>query len=274
MPTPFPGMDPYLERPGLWVQVHTNLIVDIQRFLAPLLRPRYHVAVEQYTYLSVLPPDEQLVGIPDALVFAPDESENDVAVAVAPSVSVQALEGELPMPETLVPQRYLKIHDAANSDVITVIEILSPSNKNSREGRAQYERKRLKVLNSSTNLVEIDLTRIGKPFPMKVKGKSDYRIVLSRSTQRPKADIYLFGIRDRIPDFPIPLRTGETEPILPLNQILHELYDLGSYDLVANYHQVPEPPLPETDAKWVAQRLTEKILANLARTEESISSSD
>lgn len=267
MPTPFPGMDPYLERPGLWVQVHANLIVDIQRFLNSILRPRYHVAVEQHTYLSILPPDEKRVGIPDALVVAPDGIDEDVAVAVAPSVTVEALEGELPMPEE-VHQRYLEIHDAETSEVITVIEVLSPANKTSSEERSQYQHKRMKILSSLTNLVEIDLTRIGKPFPMKVQGKSDYRIVISRHTQRPKADIYLFGIRDKIPDIPIPLRQGETEPILPLNQMLHELYDLGSYDLVINYQKTPQPPLPESDAKWVAQLLTEQILAKVMRTYE------
>ena len=78
--------------------------------------------------------------------------------------------------------------------VITVIEILSPSNKLTREGRAQYEGKRLKVPSSSTHLVEIDLLRSGQPFPMKVPGHNDYRIVISRGQHRPRADIYLFGV--------------------------------------------------------------------------------
>ena len=59
MPTPFPGMDPYLERRGIWEQVHTDLIVSIRRFLTPLLRPRYHVGIEERTSLAVLPPNEQ-----------------------------------------------------------------------------------------------------------------------------------------------------------------------------------------------------------------------
>jgi hypothetical protein len=269
MPTPFPGMDPYLEQPGLWVQVHAGLILEIQKFLAPLLRPRYHVAIEQRSYLSLWPPDEQLIGIPDALVLAPSETDEDIAAVVEPSVTVQTLEGELPMPETVY-ERYLEVRDAATSEVITVIEILSPTNKTTRDGRAQYERKRLKILGSLTNLVEIDLTRIGQPFAMKVKAKkSDYRIVVSRAKQRPKADIYLFGIRHKIPDFPIPLREGEKEPILPLNKILHELYEAVGYDLVINYQQAPKPPLPKKEAEWVAQLLTKQILANFARTEGS-----
>jgi len=257
MPTPFPGMDPYLEKPGLWVQIHASLIVDIQRFLTPLLRPHYNVAIEQRTYLTFLSPDEQSSGIPDILLASPiDEDDDDIAVATAPMVT-RPLVSELPMPQ-VVTERYLEVRDAVNKEVITVIEVLSPANKKGREGRAQYERKRLKVLASLTNLVEIDLIRAGKPFPMKVKRASHYRIVVSRSWQRPKADIYLFGVRDKIPDFPIPLQEGETEPVLPLNQILHELYDLGGYDLAIDYRQKTEPPLAEKDAKWVAQILGNK----------------
>ncbi|OQY56931.1 MAG: hypothetical protein DRR08_22195 [Candidatus Parabeggiatoa sp. nov. 2] len=254
MPTPFPGMDPYLERPSLWVQVHASLIVDIQRFLTPLLRPRYNVAIEQHTYLTFLPPNEQRSGIPDILLASPiDEADEDIAVATVPMVT-RPLVSELPMPK-VVTEVFLEVRDAVNQEVITVIEILSPANKIGREGRSQYERKRLKVLASFTNLVEIDLIRAGKPFPMKVKQASDYRIVVSRGWQRPKADIYLFGVREKIPDFPIPLQEDETEPVLPLNKILHELYDLGGYDLAINYRQKPEPALAGEDAKWATQIL-------------------
>lgn len=254
MPTPFPGMDPYLEQSGLWVQIHASLIVDIQRFLTKLLRPRYNVAIEQRTYLTFLPADEQSTGIPDILLASPiDEADEDVAVVETTPMLVRPLVSELPMPK-VVTERYLEVRDAANKDVITVIEILSPANKKGREGRAQYERKRLKVLASLTNLVEIDLIRAGKPFLMKVKQPSHYRIVVSRSWQRPKADIYLFGVREPIPDFPS-LQENETEPVLPLNKILHDLYDLGGYDLAIDYQKNPEPLLADKDAKWVAQIL-------------------
>ena len=254
MPIPFPGMDPYLERPSLWVQIHASLIVDIQRFLTPLLRPHYNVAIEQRTYLTFLSPDEQSSGIPDILLSSPiDETDDELEVATETMVT-RPLVSELPMPK-VVTEHYLEVRDAVNKEVITVIEILSPANKKGREGRAQYERKRLKVLASLTNLVEIDLIRAGKPFPMKVKQTSHYRIVVSRGWQRPKADIYLFGVRDEIPDFPIPLTESETEPVLPLNQILHDLYDLGGYDLAIDYSQKPVPRLADEEAKWVEQIL-------------------
>jgi hypothetical protein len=247
-------MDPYLEQSGVWNQVHTTLIVDIQRFLTPLLRPRYYTAIEQRTYLALLPPDERLVGIPDALVVSgtPESSAGEVAVATQPLVT--PVVAELPQPEE-VKERYLEIRTVKTQDVITVIEILSPSNKMGREGREQYERKRLKILGSLTNLVEIDLLRAGHPFPMKVAGENDYRIIISRSHRRPRADAYLFSIRQPVPPIPIPLRPDEAEPELPLNDILHQLYDQGGYDLVINYQNSPEPPLSETDETWARQIL-------------------
>ncbi|MCB9152396.1 MAG: DUF4058 family protein, partial [Caldilineaceae bacterium] len=137
-------------------------------------------------------------------------------------------------------------------------------NKSSAEGRQQYERKRLHVLASATSLVEIDLLRGGQPFAMKVRGvaphePSDYRIVISRNWQRPAADLYLFSVRQLIPSFHIPLRWGETEPVLPLNQILHQLYDRGGYDLAIDYSQPPAPPLSAEDAAWAAQLMQKRL---------------
>ena len=260
MPTPFPGMDPYLERRGIWQQVHTDLIVSIRRFLTPLLRPRYHVGIEERTYLAVLPPDEQGTGIPDVLITSPqrDPGSTPTATIVTTPEAVQPLVAELPLPEE-VTERYLEIRTVPEQQVITVIEILSPSNKLAREGRTQYEGKRLKVLSSLTHLVEMDLLRSGHPFPMKAPGHNDYRIVISRSQDRPRADIYLFGVRNLVPAFPIPLRPGDTEPILPLNDILHELYDQGGYDLIIDYRQPPPPPLSEADAAWARQLVAQSV---------------
>jgi hypothetical protein len=257
MPTPFPGMDPYLERRGIWEQVHTDLIVSIRRFLTPLLRPRYHVGIEERTYLTVLPPDEQGAGIPDVLITSARSGVDDAppATTLPAPLAAQPLVAELPMPEE-VTERYLEIRMVPEQQVITVIKIVSPSNKLSREGREQYENKRLKVLGSRTHLVEIDLLRAGQPLPMKVPAQSAYRILVSRSQHRPRADVYLFGVRDVIPAFPIPLRPGDAEPTLPLHDILHDLYDPGGYDLIIDYQQLPQPPLSDADAVWLRQLVT------------------
>jgi hypothetical protein len=249
-------MDPYLERPGIWRQVHIALIVEIQQFLHPILRPRYYVAIEQLTYLTVLPPPEHKVGIPDALVIGPKKISHQTAGAATAAIAVDGpVAAELPQPEE-VKHRYLEIRDAETQVVVTTIEILSPSNKIGQEGRQQYEHKRIKVLGSLTNLVEIDLLRAGEPMPMKTPYQDDYRIIISRSQHRPRADAYLFSVRQPIPDFPIPLRPEEEEPMLPLNQLLHDLYDKSGYDLMVDYQQPPAPPLPEDDLAWAAEQLS------------------
>ena len=253
MPTRFPGMDPYLERPGLWSQVHTNLIVDIQRFLARRLRPYYQVSIEQRTHLALFGGSE-LIGEPDVLVISPVGAPTRRPLQTGSAIATSnAYVVDLPMPDNTM-ERYLEVRDVETGEAITVIEILSPSNK--MEDRARYERKRLQILRSMTNLVEIDLLRSGKPLPMVGKTPpSHYRILISREWQRPKAEVLLFNVRDSIPDAPIPLRQGESEPALPLNQILHDLYDQASYDLFIDYQQPPVPPLEDKDAAWASALL-------------------
>ncbi len=253
MPTPFPGMDPYLERPGLWEEVHAGLIVAIQQHLGALLRPRYRVAIERRTYLALLD-TEQFAGKPDVLIV---DAITAPSPAHEPLRQTTTLMAELPMPEDVV-ERFLEIRDVATGAVITVIEVLSPSNKLPGEGRLAYERKRLRVLASASHLVEIDLLRAGPPLPMRLPSgtaTSDYRIVISRAPQRPQAEVLLFRVRDLIPAVPVPLRTGEREPLLPLNQIVHTLYDQAGYDLAIDYRQPPDPPLADEDTAWAATML-------------------
>ena len=258
MATPFPGMDPYLERAGMWEEVHTRLIVAIADALGPQVRPKYRVAVEQRTYLAVMTPDEyELVGKPDVLVVAP-RHQAQFAPAPGTAVGVTPHIAELPMPEEIT-ERYLVVRAVVTGEVITVMELLSPTNKLTREGRLQYERKRLEVLGSATHLIEIDLLRAGVPFPFRVRdpvARSDYRILVSRAHHRPQAEVYLFTIRDPIPAIPVPLQPGEAEPLLALNDLVHDVYDRAGYDLTVDYHQPPPPPqICEQDVEWMQQRL-------------------
>ena len=256
MQTPFPGMDPYLEQRGLWERIHTRLIVAMADALNPLVGARYWVDVEQRTYLAVLAPDE-LVGKPDVLVL---EAQGLRPNAVQPSAATEALPllAELPMPEEII-ERFLEVRDITNDEVITVIELLSPVNKTSRDGRTAYLNKRLKVLGSQTNLIEIDLLRAGEPLPLRIAGQRHppYSIVVSRAWQRPQASVYFFGVRDPIPRIPIPLRRNETEPILDLNHLLHEIYARVGYQRVINYSRPADPALKGKDATWADTLLRE-----------------
>lgn len=250
MKSPFPGMDPYLEQSGVWSQVHTGLIVGIQQFLTPLLRPKYRVSMEQRNYLSVSPPDD-LVGEPDIVVSVDRPFVSAIPTPV--TALVEPLVGVLPAPQE-IKERYLVIRKADTKEVVTTIEILSPANKRAGEGRNVYEKKRTEILGSWTNFIEIDLLRAGNPLPMTVAQDNHYRIIVSRAPKRPSADFYLFSVRQPIPNIPVPLLSEDAEPALELNQILHELYDRGGYDMDVDYQKAPPPPsFSKEDSEWVQE---------------------
>jgi hypothetical protein len=249
MPFPFPGMNPYLETPELWTEVHHWLITGIAESLVNPLRPKYRVAIEKRIYQTV---DESslLIGIPDVMVaqVTPTASASNV-VTVQPAV--QPLAVSLPMPEE-VRESYLEVRDVGSGAVITTLEVLSPKNKRSGDGRNAYESNRQRILASATHLVEIDLLRARTPLTiLNSPLQTQYRILVSRSDRRPRADLYTFNVPDPIPPFPLPLKSGDAEPLVDLHAILEDIYDRAGFDLAVDYSQPASPPLPSEDAAWV-----------------------
>jgi Protein of unknown function (DUF4058) len=261
MPNPFPGMNPYLEHPDFWPEVHHLLISAIKESLTPQLRPKYRVAIEKRIY-EIKGENSLLVAIPDVSIQQKRGSANAIAsnnVAVA-SRTVQPLKVRIPVSEEFR-EGYLEVIDMATKEVVTVIEVLSPANKRRGEGREKYDNKRNKIFDSSTHLVEIDLLRGGEPLPVFGDShNSDCRILVSRSNQRPIADLYLFNIPDTIPAFSLPLRPEDVEPVLDLQVLINQLYDRAGYDFTVNYSGDTVPPLSETDAVWADALLRERNL--------------
>lgn len=255
MPSPFVGMNPFLEAPELWAGVHHLLIGAIAQSLNPILRPRYFVAVEERVYDQ----DSMLVGIPDDVVLRSSQTAvpRDRATNSAVLTPTTAIAVTLPMPEVWR-EGYLEVREVTSGVVVTAIEILSPINKRSGLGRRQYEAKRQKLLTTPAHLVEIDLLRQSPPMPVSGGVEADYRILVSRSEQRPKADLFAFNLPDAIPTFALPLLPGDEEPIVDLKALLETIYDQGSYDLRLNYGEIPAPALSPGDRAWVAGVLGER----------------
>jgi hypothetical protein len=152
-----------------------------------------------------------------------------------------------------VRERYLEVRKP-DGDVVTVVELLSPTNKVAGRGRILYLEKRAIVLGTLTHLVEIDLIRAGAPMPIHGADRtSDYRILVSRGDRRPTAKLWLFSVRDPIPKFELPLRAGDKEPEIDLGALLRRLYEVAGYDLRADYLGDPVPPLAREDADWAAR---------------------
>lgn len=275
---PFPGMNPYLERPSWWQGVHTSLIVALADALSPRLMPDYAVQIEQRVYVAQEPdggngasanvgPPLSRFRVPDAMVLtyptgpasaATATAERAVAVA-EPAAGVAAVSVALPAVE-LERQRYLQVLRVDTMEVVAVIELLSPSNKLG-EGRLEYLGKRATVKNSTAHLVEIDLLRAGPPMP--VIGDVPhgcYRIVVANGRLRPHADLYAFGIGEAIPEFVLPLAEGSAGISVDLNAAVRHVYAHGSYSMLIDYGQDPEPPLSDADRAWLDGRLREQGL--------------
>ena len=248
MPSPFPGMNPYLEHRDFWPETHQWLINAIVELLASQLAPKYAVSFNKEVYLTT-PEKELSVGLPDVVVqrkLNTKHTSSNVAVAVA----AEPAKVTIPMPVE-VTHNYLEIREVTSKRVVTAIEILSPVNKRSGPGREKYQRKRQRIFGSLTHLVEIDLLRSGKPMSL-VAGemKTDYRILVSRSDTRPTADMYAFNVRDSIPLFPVPLQSGDAEPVVNLKDLLDIVYDRARYDVRVDYSVEPVPRLSDGDGAW------------------------
>jgi hypothetical protein len=260
MASPFPGMDPYLEQAVFWPEFHSRLIVAIADALAPSLLPKYYVAVETRTYRDSAD-GELLVGIPDAVVLSTPGSSSPAkpeSFSSRATTTVQPQSVILPMPLE-IKERYLEIREASSNAVITVVEVLSPTNKRPGEGRRLYSTKRQTVLGSASHLVEIDLLRAYEPMamhPVAPEATSTYRILVSRSECRPQADLYEFTIQESMPEFPLPLQAAGEQVTVDLQPLVNGIYDRSGYGLRIDYQApVPPPTLTVDDQAWIREVL-------------------
>lgn len=244
--SPFPGMDPNIEHPALWPDVHNRLIASIANTLAEEVAPRYYIGLERRAYL-LKPDDIVFIGRPD-IAFVPHQPP--AKLSKLPLADVAVINVDVPMNDE-ISENYLEIHEVSSGKLVTIIELLSPANKLHHQGRRDYEEKRDIIFRNRTNLVEIDLLRAGEP--MAVVGptvQSDYRILVSRGSERPRARLFAFSLRQPIPDFSIPLLPGDEEPVLKLGEVLHDLYQRARFDLRLDYTESAVPPLSEEDVEW------------------------
>jgi len=249
MPSPFPGMDPYLEDPSLWPGVQDSLIIYTRDALQSLLLPRYYIEPGERIYFE----DPREVIYPDATVhqrLPPTESAGGAATLVADEAIV--LELELRRRET-----FLEIRSAGAHEVVTVLEIISPANKyGAGHGREEYRRKQDQVLASHTSLVEIDLLRRGPSIVLAPPGelltlpRYDYLACVNRATDRRRVETYPVVVRRRLPRIRIPLRSPDPDVVMDLPAIFTRCYDNGAYVARIDYNQPPPEPFCPDDAAW------------------------
>lgn len=252
MPSPFPGMNPYLEQSEAWEDFHPSFIVHARDMLSELVGPNYVVKVETRLYLHELSAEARRflgkadVGAVRTLPREPAAPGTAVASVPAPvRLTLPAVEVERHLS--------LEIRDARDRRLITVLELLSPSNKSGAD-RSDYLGKRFHVLKTDTHLVEIDLRRGGvRPSPP-VLPACAYYVLVSHVEDRPDMSMWPIGLRERLPVVPIPLTAPDPDVPLDLQALLHRVYDAADYGKYI-YAGDPEPTLSAEDAAWARQFL-------------------
>jgi hypothetical protein len=245
--SPFPGMDPYLEAPTIWPDVHTSLISIFREQLTPLLAPKYLAELETQVVIDRLDDEPQIV-LPDVNGTTPEvPADAASAVAVAASVPVR-LRVPLDIPTRLIS---LHLRQRETQRLVAVIERLSPVNKRRGKGRDEYLEKRRALLSSPVHVIEIDLLRsyprmpFDDPLP-----PTHYLVMVCNASERPDSSVWLMSVRQPLPTIPIPLLAPDPPVPLDIGQALRTAYERARYDLRVDYRKPPVPSLSPADAIW------------------------
>jgi hypothetical protein len=257
MASPFPGMDPYLENPARWPDVHQGLISAMRASLNALLPPGYVASMGERC--QVVPigrsiyPDVLLRQRPAAITAGQPPSSGHVT---AVATDLAAPDPPLILEElSLEPvEPYIEIKSLVDqSRVVTAIEVLSPANKEaSSEGRNRYKQKQQEILSSHTHLIEIDLLRAGLHTVAAPRPAAPYHYLISlhRGGEGRRYMVWPNTFRERLPRIVIPLDAGIPDVIFDLQSVFDRNYEEGAYALQIDYASDALPPLAAEESEW------------------------
>ena len=249
MPSPFPGMDPYLEDPGAWGDFHARFINYISECLGDHLPDNYHAAIAELIRAVELSTSEYRDFYPDVGVRQthplPERHSSSSELEYGGAVAVT-----LPPPKATMRQTRVEVVRHPDQTLIAVIEVLSPTNKTGF-GYYEYAAKRAELLRQDVHLIEIDLLLGGKRPELAGEWPTgDYCALVARAGERPKAKVYPWSLRQPLMAIPVPLAEPDGDVSLPLQEAFQLAYDRGRYARVLRYDRPPPVPLSPTDAQW------------------------
>lgn len=270
MPSPFPGMDPFLEHPNVFPDLHDSMAVYLRESLQARLPEPYYADVGNRVWVEM---SQRTIG-PDVKVLRPNGAGNGGQAAGGGGVAVATLRTPpivVHVPHDERRETFVEIYtrQGGHERLVTHIEILSLSNKTPGEhGRELYQTKQREILNSKTHLVEIDLLRAGThstAVPLdRVQartGRFDYHVCVHQFDNLEDYFVYPVQLPDRLPEIAVPLLPSDGAVVLDLQAVLDRCYDTGPYRRRVRYADNPVvPPLDAERSAWVTHLLREKGL--------------
>ena len=226
MPSPFPGMDPYLEAPGLWPNFQQQFATCLCQILLPGLVDRYHPRPAQRTYHTEMP------------LFTSVLREEHV-------------------------ESFVEVRRRGDGRLVTLIDVVSPTNKTTTQGKAAYLAQRRAAQSAGASLVEIDLVLQGQPtldFPRDGLPECDYTVTVAKADRPDRYDIYTVTMRERLKKVSLPLAKDDRAAVIDLQAVFARCYDQCGYARVIDYSADPSVPLKDEDRKWLASLLRQQKL--------------
>ena len=237
MPSPFPGMDPYLEG-YLWPDVHHRLANKFAQKLAPRLRPRYVARLEIAVLSDEPDSDEVSIMYPDVEVLKLRRAEPE---PTSPGAGTPVLSAPLVLPLMQLRVPSVEVREVASNELVAVIEVLSPVNKR-EPNLSRYQDKITDLHHAAVHILAIDLLRRGTRIHTDPRLRSaTYLVTLTRALDY-KLEAWPLSLQDQLPTVPVPLRPPDAAVPLDLSAALAEVYDEAAYDLSLDYHEPPPPP--------------------------------
>lgn len=256
MPSPFPGMDPYLEHPAHWPEFHHRFIDELATAVNGTLPPGYRARIDERSRMIDLSEGPSSRVVPDVAVDRNRTPGTEMEPLGSSATAVADADEPVPVPlpaartET---EGYVEIIHLPDRELVTVIELLSPSNKVG-DGRVEYLAKRGAIRLRPVHLVEIDLLVGGPRLPMdRPLPPGDHYVIVSRAETRPMAEVYAWSVRRRFPVIRLPLRRPDPDLRLDLGAVFAETYRRARYEDVLDYTVAPTAPLAEADRTWAAR---------------------
>ncbi len=256
MPSPFPGMDPYIEAPRNWSDFHVDLATEIRAHLNTLILPAYYataVTHVAYDVIEIARSKPRSI-YPDVGVWRTSSSaKTPAATAVMAPIIDRPQAQSMVKVEVALRLANVEVREAGTDSLVTAIEILSPVNKRTGLERQNYLRKRRELLRADVHVMEIDLLRGGQRTPLEITPPpTPYYVTLAHADQRPYVDIWPIGLETRLPVVPIPLYEPDPDVPLDLGAVVRSVYERGGYVARIDYRQPPPPPaLTDEQAAWV-----------------------
>jgi hypothetical protein len=261
MPSPFPGMNPYLERPSVWRDFHGRFISALNEALAPQIGPLFSVHVERELFFHERSSDSPiLVKRPNRRRDSAEDDKSNSSRGTGPLNSPCRI--TVNMDFDIDEHLFLTVKNGQERSPLAVIETISPSLKEPGPDREQYLAKRRRLLHSHATFVEIDLLRGGLKMSPAETSACDYSVIVSHYRDRPFGGCWPIMLHERLPIIPIPIGDPVSLAHLDLQEILHTVYDQACYkDTI--YQGLTDLPLAEADRVWAEE------LAKHAQTSSS-----